>query len=429
MRSGTPTCGAASPMPGAAYIVSIMSSISCCRSRRRSRSTGAAGACRAGARRSAGSDEACDRRLGALARRAARCASPTRGRPASCARQLGDRVAAELLEQRVGEHERHHRLADDRRGRHGADVAALDRRRRFGHASSDRPSAAASSASRSASCTPDTRRSSPLVTPPSRPPALLVGRATPATRPPAGVRHDLVVDPRARARRGLRAEADADRLDRGNRHQRLRQPAVELAIPLHVAAEADRHAGGDHLEGAAERVAGFLARASIAAIIRCSTSCVDAAQRRVVGQRRGLRRTTTVVRSGSRDAADREDVAGDAGRRPRASSCRATAPAATRAAVSRALARSRTSRMSSWSYLARRRGRRGRAAAASPAARLAPVGVGRRLAVRRASCCCQFTQSRFSISSAIGPPIVSPARTPERISARSDSIAMRRPRP
>ena len=43
--------------------------------------------------------------------------------------------------------------------------------------------------------------------------------------------------------------------------------------------------------------------------------------------------------------------------------------------------------------------------------------------------CCQFGQSRFSIINAIGPPIVSPARTPERTCARSDSIAMRRPRP
>jgi hypothetical protein len=41
----------------------------------------------------------------------------------------------------------------------------------------------------------------------------------------------------------------------------------------------------------------------------------------------------------------------------------------------------------------------------------------------------QLGQSRFSIIIAIGPPIVSPARTPEKISARSDSIAIRRPRP
>ena len=43
--------------------------------------------------------------------------------------------------------------------------------------------------------------------------------------------------------------------------------------------------------------------------------------------------------------------------------------------------------------------------------------------------CCQLTQSRFSIISAIGPPSVSPARMPEIGSARSDSIAIRRPRP
>ena len=45
------------------------------------------------------------------------------------------------------------------------------------------------------------------------------------------------------------------RLDRGDRHQRLRQPAIELAVPLRVAAEARRHAGGDHFEGAAAGVA------------------------------------------------------------------------------------------------------------------------------------------------------------------------------
>ena len=38
---------------------------------------------------------------------------------------LGYRVAAELLEHRVGEHERDHRLGDDARGGHGADVGAL----------------------------------------------------------------------------------------------------------------------------------------------------------------------------------------------------------------------------------------------------------------------------------------------------------------
>ena len=49
--------------------------------------------------------------------------------------------------------------------------------------------------------------------------------------------------------------ADADGLDGRNRHQRLGEPAVELAVPLHVAAEPGRHAAGDDLEAAAHRVA------------------------------------------------------------------------------------------------------------------------------------------------------------------------------
>ena len=124
---------------------------SCCDRRRdRRRPARPAGAGRR--RRSGGSDGASDasaRREAATCSRSANRASSQRC--AGCA-DLGDRVAAELLEHRVGEHERDHRLADDRRRRHGADVAALDRRRRLRPSSSDRPSAAASSASRSASC-------------------------------------------------------------------------------------------------------------------------------------------------------------------------------------------------------------------------------------------------------------------------------------
>ena len=70
-------------------------------------------------------------------------------------------------------------------------------------------------------------------------------------------RQDLVVDARAGAERDLRADADADGLDGVNAHHRLREPAIELAIPLHVGAEAGRDAGGDHFERAAERVAGL----------------------------------------------------------------------------------------------------------------------------------------------------------------------------
>ncbi len=55
----------------------------------------------------------------------------------------------------------------------------------------------------------------------------------------------------------------------------------------------------------------------------------------------------------------------------------------------------------------------------------APAGIcGSTYIVR-----CQFSQSLFGISSAIGPPLVTPWRTPLSGSARSDSITMRRPRP
>src|SRR5438046_10637498 len=41
---------------------------------------------------------------------------------------LGERVATELLQERVGDHERDDRLRDDRGGRNRDDVGALDRR-------------------------------------------------------------------------------------------------------------------------------------------------------------------------------------------------------------------------------------------------------------------------------------------------------------
>jgi hypothetical protein len=61
------------------------------------------------------------------------------------------------------------------------------------------------------------------------------GRSAPPRR-----RQDFVVHTRAGAQRDLRSDADADRLDRVDAEQRLPQPAVELAIPLHVRAEPHR---------------------------------------------------------------------------------------------------------------------------------------------------------------------------------------------
>ena len=82
-----------------------------------------------------------------------------------------------------------------------------------------------------------------------------------------------------------------------------------------------------------------------------------------------------------------------------------------------------------------------RASARETAARVAAGSLARQLlgrfvplassGISGSTCmvCCQFTQSRLRISSAMGAPVVTPWRTPERISARSLSICMRRPRP
>jgi len=111
---------------------------------------------------------------------------------------------------------------------------------------------------------------------------------------------------------------------------------------------------------------------------------------------------------------------------PNASSrIRHRAPAATRATVSRALARSRMSRASRRSYLR------------TPTKSACP-GRGRVTWRRRSSpgasasgaiTSCQCSQSRFHTSIATGDPSVSPARTPASHSIWSASIFIRAPRP
>ena len=105
----------------------------------------------------------------------------------------------------------------------------------------------------------------------------------------------------------------------------------------------------------------------------------------------------------------------------------ATAPQATRAAVSRADARSRTSRVSRRSYF-------------RTPTRSACPGRGRYMERRAfgfasggggswAMAMVQFSQSRFQITMARGDPRVSPRRSPLITSTRSDSIFILRPRP
>ena len=234
------------------------------------------------------------------------------------------------------------------------------------------------------------------------------------------------MDARAGPRRRFGTDADANRLDRRNRHQRLREPAVELAVPLDVAAEADGHAGGDDLEAAAHRVSRRFRRVNrLDHPLR--RLFIHAAKRRVVWQRRGLRERHGRA-FGKMDAADREDVAGDAD----AGGCQQLAGDGAGGDPRRGLARARPLEDVAHVVAAvlgdagqvgmprpRPRDRRAIARRSRPAPARA----------RCAWCCCQFTQSRFSMSMAIGPPIVWPARTPEMMSARSDSMAIRRPRP
>jgi len=100
----------------------------------------------------------------------------------------------------------------------------------------------------------------------------------------------------------------------------------------------------------------------------------------------------------------------------------ARAPAITLAAVSLALARSRTLRTSVWPNFSApgRSAWPGRTVSSASTSAPSP------------SCAIfprQFSQSRFRSSIATGPPSVFPKRMPERISTRSFSISIRPPRP
>src|SRR5690606_34204324 len=72
---------------------------------------------------------------------------------------------------------------------------------------------------------------------------------------PAVPGQDLVVGLRPRQLGAAEAVADLDALERLHAHQRRRQPRVELAVPVHVAAQPGRHAVGDDLDDTAEGVA------------------------------------------------------------------------------------------------------------------------------------------------------------------------------
>ena len=70
-----------------------------------------------------------------------------------------------------------------------------------------------------------------------------------------GVPADGVVGDAAAPGGDVEAVADLDALDRLDAHHRLGEQAVELAVPVDVAAQPDGHAVGEHLDHPAERVA------------------------------------------------------------------------------------------------------------------------------------------------------------------------------
>ena len=73
------------------------------------------------------------------------------------------------------------------------------------------------------------------------------------------IEKNLVVYLRAAPPRHLETEADLDAFHGLNAHQRLRQTAVELAVPLGVRTQSRRQTQSHDFENAAERVAFFFA--------------------------------------------------------------------------------------------------------------------------------------------------------------------------
>src|SRR5260370_1075867 len=103
-------------------------------------------------------------------------------------------------------------------------------------------------------------------------------------------------------------------------------------------------------------------------------------------------------------------------------SLRATAPAATRVAVSRADDRSSTFRTSVWPYLS------APARSAWPG-RSRVTGLGAKPSVDAVISAVQFAWSLFSSTKVTGLPMVNPPRTPLAMRAKSVSIFCRPPRP
>ena len=159
---------------------------------------------------------------------------------------------------------------------------------------------------------------------------------------------DLVVRLRARLAGEVEALPQPDALDRLDRAQRAGDPAVEALLPGDVRAEPRHEPEGDDLEDAADRLVGLALDVDVLRPSRGSPRGPGSARDRR-RRRRSRRPSAAPSRSGASTLpiwTTCERTSTPSARR----NARASAPPATRAAVSRALARSSTLRTSVKSY-------------------------------------------------------------------------------
>src|SRR5712692_10631415 len=159
-------------------------------------------------------------------------------------------VAAELVEKGGGQHDRHHRLADDAGRGHRAHVAALHDR--LDGLLGLHVYGAQRLAQRREGLHGRAHDHGLAVGDAALEPAGAVGSALEAA---VLVQQDLVVNLGAGPTRRLEAQADLGPLDGVDGAERLGQQAVQLAVPLDVGAEPHRAAQRHHFEDPAERVA------------------------------------------------------------------------------------------------------------------------------------------------------------------------------
>src|SRR5229473_1725933 len=166
---------------------------------------------------------------------------------------LGERISSEFLQKSIGKHKGDHRFTDDaRRGNHapvGALVGGLHR------LLGDHVSSAEGAAQRGDRLQVAAHDHVFAVGDAAFETAGAIGRAAEAVH--GFIVGDFVLHFAAVGAGGGDAGANFDAFDGLDAHYRLREAAVELFVPLCVAAEADGDVVSDDLEDAADGVTGF----------------------------------------------------------------------------------------------------------------------------------------------------------------------------